>query len=195
MRSHLKAAQADVGALRHELGTANDEKIKRVTEILDQVTDPRVNQAILDPLRARLAALNLMRPLRFSRLLFLPLDPLIVPASRWKPDEPSVPRTALAPLIRIVRAGLGSEMVFIERTIAGRRTDATQAIVLAGEALWPCAADILAAASAPDDWTEAGLSLRVFTPLAQAVSAVLRRGPHLYLLRRDHEIGVLDIDE
>jgi hypothetical protein len=193
--AQVKPAQADVRALRHELGAADDEKIKRVAEILDQVADPRVNQAILDPLRARLASLNLVRPLRFSRLLFLPLDPLIVAASHWRLDEPAVPRTALAPMARLVRAGLGSEMVFIDRTIAGRKTDATQAIALAGEALWPRAAEILAAAPAPADWTEAGLSLKVYDLLAQAISAVLRRGPSLYELRRDHDIGVLETNE
>jgi hypothetical protein len=191
----LKAARAEVRALRQDLRAADDEKIRRVIAILDEVADPRVNQAILDPLRARLGPLNLVRPLRFSRLLFIPLGPLIVPAAQWRPDEPSVPRTALAPLARIVRAGLGSEAIFIDRTIAGRGTDATQAITLAGEALWPRAADILAVAPAPEDWPETGLPLKVYQPLARAISAVLRRGPPLHLLRRDHDVGVLDSNE
>jgi hypothetical protein len=191
----LKAPRPDVRVLRHELRSADDEKIRRVVAIVDEVGDPCVNQAILDPLRARLASLNLPRPLRFPRLLFMPLDPLIVAAPQWKPDEPSVPRTALMPLARVVRAGLGSEMIFIDRTIAGRRMDATQAIALAEEALWPRAADILAVAPAPEDWAETGLPLRVYDSLARAITAVLRRGPHLYLLRRDHDVGVLDASE
>jgi hypothetical protein len=192
----LRVAQPDVRALRHDLRAADDEKIKRVVAMLDAVADPRVNQAILEPLRARLASLNMPRPLHFPRLLFMPLDPLIVSASRWEPDEPAVPRTALAPLARIVRAGLGSEAIFIDRTIDGRKTDATQAIALAGEALWPRAAEILSVALAPDDWAdETGLPLKVYDALARAISAVLRRGPHLHLLRRDHDIGVLDASE
>src|SRR5690242_1518649 len=191
----LKAARAEVRALRSELGAANDEKLRRVAAILDEIADPQVNQTILDPLRARLASLNLPRPLRFSRLLFIPLDPLIVSAPRWKPDEPSVPRTALAPLARVVRDGLGSDVIFIDQTIADRSTDATQAVALAGEALWPRAAEILALAPAPADWSESGLPDKVFEPLARTISAVLRRGPHLYMLRRDHDVGGLDTNE
>ncbi|PPQ36302.1 hypothetical protein [Rhodopila globiformis] len=191
----LKAVQADVRALRQDLHAADDEKIRRVIAVLDEVADPRVNQAILDPLRSRLASLNPSRPLQFSRLLFMPLDPLIVPAPQWRPDEPSVPRTALMPLARIVRAALGSERIFIDRTIAGRSTGDTQAVALAGEALWPRAAEILADAPAPADWAETGLAPKVYQPLAQAIGAVLRRGPHLYQLRRDHDVGIQDGNE
>jgi hypothetical protein len=191
----LNAAQPAVRALRQDLSAADDRKIKRVIAMLDDVADPKVNQALLDPLRVRLASLNLLRPLRFTRLLFLPLDPVIVAPRDWQPDEPSVPRTALAPLAKIVRNGLGAEAIFIDKTIAGRKTDAMQQIALAGEALWPRAAEVLAAAPPPDDWTESGLSIKVFKPLAGAVAAVLRRGPQLRWLLRDAEVGVFESAE
>nr|WP_294516848.1 hypothetical protein [uncultured Rhodopila sp.] len=191
----LNTAQPAVRALRQDLSAADDQKIKRVIAMLDDVADPKMNQALLDPLRVRLASLNLVRPLRFTRLLFLPLDPVIVAPRDWKPDEPTVPRTALAPLARIVRAGLGAEAVFIDKTIAGRKTDAMQAIALAGEALWPRAAEVLAAAAPSDDWTESGLSIKAFQPLTRAIAAVLRRGPQLRWLLRDEEVGVFESAE
>jgi hypothetical protein len=191
----LNAAQPAVRELRQDLSAADDRKIKRVIAMLDDVADPKVNQALLDPLRVRLASLNLVRPLRFTRLLFLPLDPVIVAPRDWQPDEPSVPRTALAPMARIVRDGLGAEAIFIDKTIAGRKTDAMQAIELAGEALWPRAAEVLAAAAPTDDWTEAGLSIKVFHPVIRAVAAVLRRGPQLRWLLRDGEVGMFESTE
>jgi hypothetical protein len=189
------AGQAGVRAVRQDLRMADDQKIKRVIAMLDEVADPKMNETLLDPLRVRLASLNLVRPLRFTRLLFLPLDPLIVAPRDWKPGEPLVPRTVLAPFGKIVRGGLGGEAIFIDKTIAKQKTDATQAIMFAGEALWPRAGDILAKAAAPSDWDESGLPVKAFEPLARAVSAVLRRGPQLRNLLRDGEVGVLDSAE
>jgi hypothetical protein len=191
----LHAAQPAVRALRQDLSAADDQKIKRVIAMLDDVADPKMNQALLDPLRVRLASLNLLRPLRFTRLMFLPLDPVIVAPRDWQPDEPSVPRTALAPLARIVHNGLGPEAIFIDKTIAGRKTDAIQAIALAGEALWPRAAEVLAASVPPDDWVDCGLSIKAFQPLTRAIAAVLRRGPQLRWLLRDGEVGVFESAE
>jgi hypothetical protein len=187
----LTSSQAGVRAVRHDLSMADDRKIKRVIAMVDDVADPALNQALLDPLRVRLASLNLVRPLRFSRLLFMPLDPVIVPAREWKPGEPVVPRTALAPLAKLVRGALGGAAIFIDKTIAGKKTDAIEAIAFAGEALWPRAAAILKEAKAPTDWEEAGLPERVFASLAGAIAAVLQRGPQLRSLLRDEDVGGL----
>ena len=173
----LNAAQPAVRALRHDLSVADDRKIKRVIAMLDDVADPKVNQALLDPLRVRLASLNLVRPLRFTRLLFLPLDPVIVAPRDWQPDEPSGAAKRSGASAQIVRDGLGVEAIFIDKTIAGRKTDAIQAIALAGEALWPRAAEVLAAAAPPEDWAESGLPIKAFQPLTRAIAAVLAPRP------------------
>ena len=70
----------EVRALRHDLMEADDDKVRRILAVMDSVTDPTVNQTLLDPLRPRLAALRPVRPIRFGRLLLTPLDPVIVPA-------------------------------------------------------------------------------------------------------------------
>ena len=71
---------AETRAIRHEVADAGDEKILRIVALLDRSSAPAGAQAILDPLRPRLAALRPSRPLRFERLLFMPFGSLVVPA-------------------------------------------------------------------------------------------------------------------
>jgi hypothetical protein len=181
-------------ALRLALHAADDQKIKRITAMLDDVADPAGKQAILDPLRGRLGVLRPERPLRFARLLFTPVDSLIVPPSAWRPNDVTVPRSVLAPLSAVVRAGLGAEVSAIDRIIAGHKTDATAVVATAGEALWPPAAEILAASPLPADWGDTGLRPALYRPLADAIATVLRRAVRLFDLARDTEVGVLAAD-
>jgi hypothetical protein len=191
----LTASKAPLSRLRHELREAGDDKITRVIAMLDQITDPKVNQALFDPLRARLAVLRPARPLRFSRLLFIPLDPLIVPPLDWNPGDASIPRTALVSMAGVVRTGLGSGAGFVDGTIAGHTTESAQVITVAGEALWPRAAEILASARAPSDWAETGLRSSCFPALAEVIAAVLHRAVALHGLSRNSEVGVVQADD
>jgi hypothetical protein len=186
--------QTESGALRQDLLDADDRKIRRILAVVDEVADPRVNQTLLDPLRPRLAALRPVRPLRFSRLLFLPLDSLIVPARAWTPGEPSIPRSALAAIALAVRTGMGEQAQSIDKMIAGCKVDAARAVAPAGEALWPRAAEILAVARMPDDWAKTGLRLDAWPLLAKAVAALLRRATSLRRLAQDAEVGAVELD-
>jgi hypothetical protein len=181
--------------LHHDLMKANDEKIVRVVEMVDSLPAAEQAQAMLDPLRGRLAALRPVRPLRLSRLLFIPLDPLIVPARQWRPGDPSVPRSVLASISKTVEAGLGESARAIRTTITGHKTDAAQVIAAAGAVLWPRAADILRAAPPPVAWDETELRIGAYPALARALAAVLRRAAKLRLLARDAEIGAVACDE
>jgi hypothetical protein len=189
------SGQSAVHALRYDLRQADDKKIRQITAMLDEVSDATVNQVILDPLRSRLGSLKPVRPLRFVRLLLTPLDPLIVPASKWRPGEGTVPRTVLAAISRIVQSGLGREASVIDKMISGHKTDATQVITLAGEALWQRAAEILAVSPPPADWPETGLRATSYPPLAQAIAAVFRRASQLRCLLRDGEVAALETDQ
>src|ERR1700677_1689403 len=164
--------ERDVGDLRPVLLQADDRKIRRVLAVVDNVSDPAVNKALLDPLRPRLASLKPVRPLRFARLLFIPIDPLTVPARAWRSGDPTVPRTALAVIAATVRTGLGELASVIDKIIAGRKVDAIQAVTEAGNALWPRAAEILVAAPIPAEWTETGLPHSAYKPLAASIAAV-----------------------
>ena len=188
-------ARNAVHALRHELREADDQKIRRITAMLDGVSETAGKQAILDPLRDRLGSLKPVRPLRFVRVMFTPLDPLIVAANAWRPGDATIPRSVLAPLAAVVRAGLGPDAAAIDTMIAGHKTDAIQVITSAGDILWPRAAAILAGSAVPDGWTETGLRPAFYAALATSVAAVLRRAPRLRCLLRDEAVGVLEAEQ
>jgi hypothetical protein len=66
----------------------------------------------------------------------------------------------------------------------------------AGEVLWPRAAQILAASTAPPaDWSDTGVRNTAYQPLVRAIAAVLRRAPQLRCLLRDADVAALDADE
>jgi hypothetical protein len=173
---------------------ADDHKIRRILAVVDGAVDPAVNRALLDPLRPRLASLKPVRPLRFARLLFIPIDPLTVPARGWRPGNLTVPRPALAPIAKLVRAGLGDLAQAIDKMIDGRKVDAIQTITKAGEALWPRAAEVLAHAPMPADWAETGLPLTLYASLAASIAAVLRHAAQLRCIAQDEELGALETD-
>ncbi len=191
----LDSGQNAVRALRHELRTADDRKIMRITAMLDAVSGTAEKQAILEPLRPRLRTIKPPRPLRFVRLLFTPLDPLIRPANKWQPGEATVPRTVLMPISRVVHAGLGPEASLIDASLAGHTAGAVQLITEIGGMIWPRAAEILVASSCPVDWSETGLPPGLYPALVQAVAAVLRRASRLRFLLRDSEVAVLEANE
>ena len=188
-------AREAASALRTRLLAADDAKIARILAVVETAADPNINRVLLDPLRARLAALKPGRKLRFTRLLFIPLDPLIVPAPEWKPGEPAVPRTALDVIAGCVRRALGGEAAVLDAKIEGLKTDASEFVSATGATLWPRAAEILAGAGVPDDWGGTGLRHDAWAGLARSVATVLRRAPQLRALIRDSEIGAIEADD
>ena len=176
----------DVGALRQALLYAGEEKLRGIVAILDEAGDPRINATILDPVRPRLALIRPPRPLKFPRVLFIPLDPLIVPARAWREGRPAVPRSVLPCLAQLVHAGLGAVAPRVEALIADRSRDPEAMVDEAGALLWPEAAAVLdRTAAPPPDWEETGMRPDVFQPLIRAIAAVLRRGPALRALAED----------
>ncbi|MEA2788096.1 MAG: hypothetical protein QOG73_502, partial [Acetobacteraceae bacterium] len=182
-------------ALRDGLQEANDQKIRQIVALLDRSPENQISQAVLDPIRPRLAALKPARALHFTRLLFLPFGDMIVSAPVWRPGQAAVPRTALNSVARTVRAQMNGETEVIDRMIAGHTTDDTNVVRHAGEALWGRAADILSLALPPADWGETGLRTTAFVPLMQGIVTVLRRAVPLWYLLQDAELGVLEPDE
>ena len=176
--------------LRHELSGADDDKIRRIVAFMDEQAVPEAAQAILDPLRPRLAILRPPRRLRFARLLFLPLDPVIVAARDWRPGDATVPRGALVPIAAIVRGALGQEATQIDALIDGRDTADEAAIAKAGAWLWARAAAVLAAVPEPFGWETTGLPQSVFPPLARAIAAVLQRAVRLHDAACDAAVGM-----
>ena len=181
-------------ALRRELGGVDDEKIGKIIAYVDRVGSGEINRTLLDSLRDRLATLRPSRPLRLSRLLFIPLDPLIVNPAVWRPGSLRVPRTALTPFTAAVTAQLGPMLALVNAMIKDCSSDAVDTIEEVGGVLWPRAGDILAQAQVPSEWAETGLPDAVFGALARPVAAVLRRGPPIYRLMRNALTGQTEAD-
>src|ERR1700722_6497441 len=168
-----RSSNPAIREVARSLAAARDEQILRVVAMVDAMPDRGAADQLIGPLRGRLAHLRPPRPLRFARLLFLPLDPLIVSATRWRIDEPTIPRTALACLAAALEASLGVVGRRVAGMIDGRTTQDLEVVSAAGELLWPRAAQALMDAKIPADWETTGLAAQVHEPLARRIGALL----------------------
>ena len=172
---------AETRALARALSAAERGRIARAVALVDALAERGGADALIAPLRGRLAELGIGRRVNFGRLLFLPLDPVIVPARDWRPDAAQLPRTALAPLIAGVRAALGPAVVTPLSQALSAFPDVCTAGARLGPALWSQAVAplrALAAAGVPG-WAETGLPAAAAAPLTLGVAAVLESWPAL----------------
>jgi hypothetical protein len=181
-------------ALKREIAAAPDPHIVRIVAMVDAMAARGPADALIAPLRSRLAALRPPRPLRFCRLLFHPLDRLIVPASHWRPDRDSIPRTALAPIAEHVRRAMGPDATAIDGQIANRTTADTDLIARCGAVLWPAAARAVLAGSVPDNWEATGFNRTTYAPLAASIAALLDQGAAMEALAGATANGLLPPD-
>lgn len=158
---------------------ARDEQVTRVVALVDAMPVRGPADALIAPLRDRLRRLRPLRPLRFGRVLFSPLDPVIVPAGSWRGGTAAIPRTALTPLEAIVRDHLGVAAAAMEAATSGADPDAA---ARTEAPLWAAAAAAMRAAAerAPTPaWAAAGLADDAFRPIARAAAAVLATGAEI----------------
>ena len=174
-------------AVARALADAPNRRIAQAVALVDALPARGAADALIAPLRGRLAELGIGRRINFGRLLFLPLDPVIVDAKAWRPGAAAIPRSALAPLIAATRAALGADG---ESIAAALREAGPSAPMTLGPLLWtPAAASLraLAAAKVPG-WEATGLPAEAAGPIARAVAAVLDAWPALCALAaRDTE--------
>ncbi len=168
-----------VTELVRSLATASERQLLRIVAAVDGMSARGVADDLIAPIRHRLVSLHPARPLRFARLVFLPLDRLIVPASDWRPTHALIPRTAIVPLAQVVEAGLGAELAAIKRAIHNRRTDQAGVVAALGATLWPRAGSILAGSGGPGDRDMTGLDEPAYRELAHCIAAVLSAAPAL----------------
>lgn len=179
-------AKGALGELVEALAGTSDDKLARIVAVLEGAT-PEANaargmaEALIAPLRPRLAQLRPRRRLNLSRLTFAPLDPMIVPATQWARDGIGVPRTALAPLWITIRAALGPREAALRAALAAEPADSCERV---GATLWPLAAAALGeaepAAEGAAAWQAAtGLDAAEHKALALRIAAILAQAPAL----------------
>lgn len=159
--------------LMRGLSDAPDAHVARAVALVDALPSRGEADQLLAPLRPRLARLRPPRPLRFARLLFLPLDPVIVAPPRWRPNLPAIPRSVLNALAATVRAGPEAPIAAVDALIRTATLPDAETVARAGALLWPHAAALLFRAPPPVGWAETGLGPALYPPLARRVSVVL----------------------
>jgi hypothetical protein len=166
----------EVRQLAASVAAAEDQALLRLVRLLDSLPERGEADRVLEPARPRLQALRPERPLRFPRLLFLPLDGAIVPPTAWRRGGHTVPRSAIAPIAAAVEAALGRLAADIAAQAADADTGDAARIVALGGRLWPAAAEALPAAP-PPGWAEAGLTRDDLAALRDLMRPVLAAGP------------------
>jgi hypothetical protein len=172
------------------LASARDQQIMQVVAMVDAMPNRGPADQLIAPLRARLARLRPPRPLRFARLLFMPLDPLIVPAARWRADQPGIPRTVIPVLAAAVEAAMGVVGQTVASMIDGRTTLDREVVQEAGGLLWSHASRMLLDAPLPAGWAATGLGAHVHKPLARRIGAVLSQAERLRQMTADAAQGL-----
>jgi hypothetical protein len=182
---------ASLDALTRAVSEAADPQVMRIVAAVDALAQRGPADALIEPLRQRLTALRPPRPLRFGRLLFQPLDMVIVPATRWRAGQPAIPRSALMPLTKAVRHAMGADTDTFDAQVFGRTTADTALISRLGRSLWPAAASILADMTLPKTWRSTRLDERHFRPLAHLIATLLAEAVAIDTLHAEASTGML----
>lgn len=186
-----KTHGSEMRQLRSQLANAQDAKIHRVLELIDSLAKRDGADAVIAPLRQRLAKLKPRRKVNFARLLFTPFKPLIVAPSDWSRESSNIPRTALGTLARYVQLN-HSEAAGSGPTVAGDVfSDDLTSLLRAGERVWPAAAEALRSlAAVPGDWSkETGLQDRDFAAISTSLQVLFPLAAPLIQIAVDATAG------
>jgi len=177
IRNSDPATKPQLRSMQRQLAEANDPQLMRVVAMVDAMQDRGEADQLIAPLRARLSVLRPRRPMSLARLLFTPLNPIIVSGPEWRRGMLAIPRTALQPLADLVRDGAARQCADAERRVTGLSTNHTEEINAIGREIWPQAAKLLRSSSPPETWTEAtGLQAADFSIIVNQAAAGLMYG-------------------
>ena len=178
-----------VAQVQASLAQARDAQVARIVAMVDAMPHRGEADALIAPLRERLAQLRPRRSLGVTRLLFTPLDTVIVPAERWRPGDVGVPRPALAPIAAAIRTALPEMSAQIDTLTQALAPEDRAPIGPLGAALWSQAAAALGSLAAPPDWSVASdLPMAEFASLATAVRAVLAEASMIEALATSRQL-------
>jgi hypothetical protein len=164
------------------VGTASNAQILQIVALVDAMPERGAADALIAPLRPRLARLCPPRPLKFTRLMFTPLDTLIVAAPAWRRGSLSVPRTALGPIIAPLRSLMTAEATLVDAAGRAGPVEPTR-VTEHAKTIWPRAAIALESMPAPLDWLDAtGLPRTDYPAIAATMAAVLSVAAEIHWL-------------
>ncbi|TCZ64402.1 hypothetical protein [Roseicella aquatilis] len=175
----MSQALRELRELGQAAAAADDAALARVVAVLDRVPERGEADRVLDPVRPRLRTLRVPRPLGLPRLLFLPLDGVILPPARWTRGAAAVPRSALMVLAGAVQAALGAEGAAIAAACPRHTIQDDAAIAALGGRLWEPAARLLPEAP-PPGWPGIGLNAGDYAGIAALCRPVWRAGPAIW---------------
>jgi hypothetical protein len=187
-----------IRTLSQPLAAGPDPRIMRIVASVDAMMQRGSADFLIE--RQRMARLRPAHPLRFSSLLFQPIELLVAPApdwllvapaAHWRLKQQAIPRTALIPMAEHIRGAMGDAATAIVAQIAGRTTADAELISRVGRSLWPEAARILADAPIPETWEATGLGNMNYRPLAEIIAPILAEAATLDVLQAEAATGLL----
>jgi len=176
------AERAPLRALIRRVASATDSQVLRILATVETAADRREADALLSPLRPRLNVLRPPRKLRLRRLLFYPLDPLIVAPKAWRPGMPAIPRSALGPIATIIADTIPETIAAVEARIEGQSSADKDLLRIAGGMLWPAASRVLDCEEPPPGWRDTGMAVSHYRSLAPVIATLLRQAPTIEAL-------------
>jgi len=139
MNAMANEPQADLSTA---VGQTTDAALMKIVTLLDSLTiRPGALQGVLDSALPRLRQLRPARPLRLARLLFVPLEGIIVSGSAWKSGDGTLPRPALPAIAQAVEKAVGPRTLALSAALARLAPSAVGPIGTLGAMLWSEAAD------------------------------------------------------
>jgi hypothetical protein len=168
--------------LRDDLLSIGDARLRRVVAVVDALPARGEADLLIAPLRPRLARLRPARPITLTRVLFVPVEPLIVAAELWHPGSPAIARSALGVLGSDLRAALGEEAQELQARFTGRTMADAASVAECGAQLWPRAAALLPGRGLPAGWAVTGLPDAAHAALVTPLSTLLAEGSALHRL-------------
>ena len=152
--------------VRGDLAQAGNAQLARIVAVVDALPARGRVDDLIAPLRHRLAQIRPPRPRSVMRLLFVPVEPVIMPLDEWRSVGIGIPRPAVGTLGRALR-----DAMLAEGTWPGEGP----ADESAGAVIWPAAARTLQRLALPPDWEDrTGLHAAEFQVVTATLGGVLQ---------------------
>lgn len=181
--------RATIAGLRAALADRPADRLGAVVALVDRLAERGDADTLIAPFRPamRSGAVSCPRPASLGRLLALPFEPLLVHPGDWQRGDLTIPRSALNPMIAIVRDSLAvGPLSDLAADLKGRLLTDPEVVNETGPKLWQAAADILRplGGTAPLPQTAGAIPMLepLFRSFCAAVADLLRIGRELIAL-------------